>query len=213
MAAPFPNNYHLRLVAQSDARACAVCYKPTTTVLVNDNKLDHFYICASHTNDAQFAAPVHPPEYVEFLEQQKTLKEKVAQLEQDVERLKPYMWNRVVNNIPGWSKAEAPKESKDVDPANAKSNDEKHKLYRAQLGENSLSLAEVDAKIAGFKFKSYVLNKDIYKIRINNYLQAKVRQRRQQELHSPGFFPSVPTAGVGAPPSRDEDNTSVDDPN
>lgn len=206
MAAPFPNSYQLRLVAASDARACTVCYKPTTLVLVSDNKQDHFYICASHTDDVQFATPVHPQEYVELLDDQKRLKEKVSQLEKDIESVKPYMWNKVVNNIPGWSKSEPAKDTSTAGVANPKSNDDKYKLYQGQLTETTLLLAEVDAKISGYKFKNYVLSRDIYKIRINNYLQVKARQKRQQEVHSAGFFPSVPTTGVGAP--KEPDNTS-----
>lgn len=37
---PFPNTYHLRLVAASSAKACWVCYKPSTSVLITpDNKV------------------------------------------------------------------------------------------------------------------------------------------------------------------------------
>jgi len=40
MASPLPNEWHLRTVAESSAKACYVCYKPTTRVLITpDNKV------------------------------------------------------------------------------------------------------------------------------------------------------------------------------
>ena len=38
-----PNVWHLRTVAESASKACYVCYKPTTRVLITpDNKVDLF---------------------------------------------------------------------------------------------------------------------------------------------------------------------------
>lgn len=38
MAAPFPNLYTLRKVAESAAKGCDVCYKPSSSVLITPDK-------------------------------------------------------------------------------------------------------------------------------------------------------------------------------
>jgi hypothetical protein len=38
MAAPFPNIYTHRKVAESAAKACDTCYKPSTSVLITPDK-------------------------------------------------------------------------------------------------------------------------------------------------------------------------------
>lgn len=38
MAAPFPNNYTHRKVAETSSKACDVCYKPSTSVLITPDK-------------------------------------------------------------------------------------------------------------------------------------------------------------------------------
>lgn len=38
MAAPFANLYTLRKVAEAAAKACDVCYKPSTSVLITPDK-------------------------------------------------------------------------------------------------------------------------------------------------------------------------------
>jgi hypothetical protein len=38
MAAPFPNIYTHRKVAETSSKACDVCYKPSTSVLITPDK-------------------------------------------------------------------------------------------------------------------------------------------------------------------------------
>lgn len=40
MSTSFPNVYHHRKVAEASAKACDICYKPSTSVLITpDNKV------------------------------------------------------------------------------------------------------------------------------------------------------------------------------
>ncbi|KAF8607639.1 DUF1742-domain-containing protein [Ceratobasidium sp. AG-I] len=50
---PFQNLYYKRAVAT--ARACYVCYKPTTTVLATSSAVDCVYTCDTHLSDPNFA--------------------------------------------------------------------------------------------------------------------------------------------------------------
>lgn len=65
---PFPNKYHVKLVASLDSKACLICYKPATTVLLADGNGDFFYTCPQHLLDNQFANAIHPQEYTELLD-------------------------------------------------------------------------------------------------------------------------------------------------
>jgi hypothetical protein len=38
MSAPFPNIYTHRKVAEASAKACDICYKPSTSVLITPDK-------------------------------------------------------------------------------------------------------------------------------------------------------------------------------
>ncbi|RMZ81438.1 hypothetical protein DV738_g2156, partial [Chaetothyriales sp. CBS 135597] len=55
---PLPNIWHLRAVAEASSKACYVCYKPTTAVLITPDNKDFFYICKSHLKDKGFASPL-----------------------------------------------------------------------------------------------------------------------------------------------------------
>lgn len=57
--APFKNLYKARKVAETEAKACHVCYKASNTVLVTLNQKDWFYCCPAHLKDTNFCRLVH----------------------------------------------------------------------------------------------------------------------------------------------------------
>ncbi|KAG5927071.1 hypothetical protein E4U42_002658 [Claviceps africana] len=86
MSAPFPNLYTHRKVAETAARACDICYKPSSSVLITADKKvrrerlighqghrgradgrrttpvnhyaqDFFYVCPTHLKDGYFCTP------------------------------------------------------------------------------------------------------------------------------------------------------------
>lgn len=79
-AAPFPNVYTRRLVADTAAKGCDICYKPSTTVLITPDKLDFFYVCPVHLQDANFASPI--------VDQAAIDAKKKKELDDEVERVK-----------------------------------------------------------------------------------------------------------------------------
>ncbi|ETS78979.1 hypothetical protein PFICI_08832 [Pestalotiopsis fici W106-1] len=54
----FPNVWHHRKVADSAAKGCDICFRPSTSVLVTPEKQDFFYVCPAHLKDTRFATPV-----------------------------------------------------------------------------------------------------------------------------------------------------------
>lgn len=104
MAGPFPNIWHLRTVAETSSKACYICYKPTTRVLITpSNKVrglytnmsrysrdssvnlpdfqDFFYICPGHLTDPGFASPVINAEA-------EAAKAKKAEMDREIEKVK-----------------------------------------------------------------------------------------------------------------------------
>ncbi|KAJ3495290.1 hypothetical protein NLG97_g3501 [Lecanicillium saksenae] len=57
MSVPFPNLYNHRKVAEASAKACDICYKMSTSVLITPDSKDFFYVCAVHLKDRYFCTP------------------------------------------------------------------------------------------------------------------------------------------------------------
>lgn len=51
------NIWHHRKVADTAAKGCMICYKPSSSVLITPDSKDFFYICTSHLKDRNFAVP------------------------------------------------------------------------------------------------------------------------------------------------------------
>lgn len=187
---PFPNEYQLRLVAESNAKACLVCYKPTTSVLLAGNSADFFYVCPGHLKDESFSIPIHPDSYTKLLSEKAELEKKVVEANSKADANKPYSWNKIMTSM-GWKSEKKLEEDSKSDDAKVK-----EKTYEALLDEASdlkKQLATLNDNISTFKFKNYRLNADIYKMRINSHIQAKMRAKRQLEIQSGSIFPSAPT--------------------
>ncbi|KAJ5281536.1 hypothetical protein N7478_006908 [Penicillium angulare] len=52
------NVYHLRRVADTAAKSCLICYKPSTSVLITPENKDFFYVCPAHLQDRHFCTPI-----------------------------------------------------------------------------------------------------------------------------------------------------------
>ncbi|MCJ1310249.1 hypothetical protein MMC25_003911 [Agyrium rufum] len=75
------NVYHLRTVAETSSKACYICYKPTTAVMVTPDSKDFFYICRGHLLDRGFCSPI-------IDEAEAAAKKKQAELEKEIELVK-----------------------------------------------------------------------------------------------------------------------------
>lgn len=193
--APFPNEYQKRQVSESDAKACSVCFKPASTVLLSANKGDYFYICPSHLKDASFGTPIHPDMYTKLLETRKDTENQMKDALAKAEANRPYSWNKLVNSI-NWSKPKASDAKGEDPPKEDKDKNATYESLLAQLDKLKKQLADLDQQIAEFSFKNYQLHKDIYKMRVNNYIQAQWKIKRQKEMQDPSFFPQAPTGGL-----------------
>jgi hypothetical protein len=180
MSVPFPNDYTLRRVAELDLKACTICFKPTSCVLLSANKVDFFHACEAHLGDSTFCTPEYPESYKELNAKKLELENKIRGLAKQIEQAQPYAWTKLMS---GWKKP--PLEDKQEPDKLAKLEDEKKAL--------TTELESVASQLKQTKVKDYKLDNGIYKLRIQNYVLARVRAKRQKEMQTPGFFPAAPT--------------------
>lgn len=177
MSLPFQNEYLLRKVAEAQLKSCAICYKPTPAVLITADNLDFFYVCLAHLKDEYFASPVLPDEYNELKKQATETTELLKLLELDIAKNKP----SVFNNIPGFKSD------------NAKDAALKYENLVKEKEIHDKKLTSLEQQIKDFKFKNYVLNDDMYKVRLRAYINKKINEKRLKEISSENYFPSVPS--------------------
>ncbi|KAF8583953.1 DUF1742-domain-containing protein [Ramaria rubella] len=72
--ASFQNIYYKRTAAT--AKACYMCFRPTTTVLATLNTTDFLYTCDGHLTDQGFATVIEPSPKVEDIEPKKVVSDK-----------------------------------------------------------------------------------------------------------------------------------------
>ncbi|KAG5979367.1 hypothetical protein E4U55_005245 [Claviceps digitariae] len=114
MSAPFPNLYTHRKVAETAAKACDVCYKPSSSVLITADKKDFFYVCPTHLKDTYFCTPKIDEAAI------KAKREKA--LAEETEKLKKEYQERLRKKK---EKEEAKKKSEEVDKDKTKNEDAK----------------------------------------------------------------------------------------
>ena len=111
MSSPFANVFHLRTVAEASSKACYICHKPSTRVLITpDNKVgamkrslvmtcvylvtacigqpfsqDFFYICVSHLGDKGFASPVVDAEAEAARKKKELMDQEIEKIKQEYE--------------------------------------------------------------------------------------------------------------------------------
>lgn len=188
---PFDNEYKLRLVSENDSKSCAVCYKPSSRVLITNNNQDFFYVCPSHLKDSSFSKPIPSQAYNDLESEKSKLETELKELNKSVEAKRPGFTSYFKKSTPN-----------DNEKDNKDSYEELVKRQKSlQQDFNTLT-----TQINQFQFKMYCLNDDMYKIRIKNYMNKKMNEKRLKNMARPGFFPSVPGKTMGQEKSSGSNN-------
>jgi hypothetical protein len=186
----FPNNYHLRRVADTSSKPCFICYKPTSAVLITPDQKDFFYVCLGHLKDRGFAIPVLDPA-------EEAAKKRKEELDREAEKLKKEYEEKQ-------KKKKKDKKDKDKD----KDDKDKDNDKKAEDDAKGKEKDQSDADDADKKDKTaespavddipriYTLHKDFYQMRtqrLRNIQQAKATRDR---LRNPNTFPAVPSGDL-----------------
>ncbi|ERF76040.1 hypothetical protein EPUS_01373 [Endocarpon pusillum Z07020] len=185
MTALFPNTWHLRTVAENSSKACYVCYKPTTRVLITPNNKDFFYICPGHLTDPGFASPVIDAEA-------EAAKAKKAAMDLEIEKVKQEYEEKQKR------KKEKKKKGKKDDGKGKEKEKEQEDEEEDGKAEKERDDKITSIKGGGGESKSddipriYALHRNFYQMRIDRIRNAEMAKRAQQRVKDPTFFPSAP---------------------
>ncbi|KIM45893.1 hypothetical protein M413DRAFT_440945 [Hebeloma cylindrosporum] len=160
------------------AKACYVCYKPTTTVLATVNTVDFLYTCLGHLSDSGFATIV-----------QEAPKSSAAVSAEEIAKVKAEWQEKQKKKQEREQVLEKEKEKEEED-ANSKSRQKKEEL-KVPNPPGSLSVSPSTTPQP--THDRYILHRDFFAMR-----QSEHRRRRQatQARELAPRLPGAPNGGV-----------------
>lgn len=168
----FPNLYYKRITAT--AKACYICYKPTTAVLATIDTSDFLYTCTTHLSDHGFATRVLEPESENKIG---ISVEEIAKLREEWEEKQK-------------RKKEKEKEKADKDKT-AEGEKKEDDGKSEKLSKVPGSLPTSGSLSPRPTHEKYILHRDIFALRVSEH------RRRRQTSQAKDLAPRLP----GAPSS------------
>ncbi|KAF9222056.1 DUF1742-domain-containing protein [Gyrodon lividus] len=181
-----PNLYYKRTAAT--AKACYICYKPTTTVLATIDTTDFLYTCSVHLTDRGFATRALDPESEtkigasleeiakvkeEWERKQRRKKEEKEKAERDKDKEKDTEGKDKDKGAEDGKKAEVSQEKK---PESTKTSSS------SESGQSTPSRPV---------HERYILHRDIFALRVADH------RRRRQAAQAKDLAPRLPGAPRG----------------
>ncbi|KAL4937534.1 VPS4-associated protein 1 [Aspergillus oleicola] len=193
MATTLPNTWHLRRVADTAAKACLICHKPSSSVLITPNNKDFFYVCPVHLKDRHFCSPIIDIEAEEAKKKDEAMEKEIEKVKKEYEE-----------------KQQRKKEKKKEEFKDKDKDKEKESLDEKKTDTDKKDEKERDDKIDAIKKQSttvtgtstddgpriFSLHKNFYQMRIDRLRNMEAAKRNRQRLQDPSFFPSAPLGGL-----------------
>ncbi|KAJ5214388.1 hypothetical protein N7449_001557 [Penicillium cf. viridicatum] len=187
------NVYHVRRVADTSAKACLICYKPSTSVMITPDNKDFFYVCPAHLQDKHFCSPI-----VDTEGQAKRLKEEA--MAKEIEKIKKEYEEKQrrkkerekassKDNKEEKDKGKDEPKDKNKDASESNVNDEKDrddKIASIQKGSGTETKSDDSPRV-------FSLHKNFYQMRIDRLRNIEMAKRNQERSRQPSLFPSVPS--------------------
>ncbi|KAI2611131.1 DUF1742-domain-containing protein [Hypoxylon fragiforme] len=178
----FPNIWHHRKVADTSAKACELCFKPSTSVLFNPENKDFFYVCLAHIKDRGFCSPI--------IDQEAIAAKKKKEMEEELEKVKKeYEEKQRKKQEKNSKKSEEEKDkAKDDEGNDSKKPEKKDDLKpnsKDKADDNTSPKPEEEPRV-------FALQRTFYQQRLDRKRQAEMAKRNRERLSNPSYFPSVP---------------------
>jgi len=180
------NIYHRRLVADSGAKACWICYKPSSTVLITPENDDWFHICTGHLTDRKFAIPKDAEDLAE--------KKRKEELEKEIESVKKEYADKMKKKAEKRKEKDAKKDDQDKKEAE-KEDEAEDEAKEAKLKALEEKKEPEKSKVEGPRV--FELQKNFWQMRLQKKRDMEVAKRNRERLRNPTSFPSVPSGGLG----------------
>ncbi|GAP88589.1 putative UPF0589 protein [Rosellinia necatrix] len=192
-----PNIWHHRKVADTSAKGCEICFKPSTSVLITPDNQDFFYVCPTHLTDRGFCSPIIDHDAIaakkkremdeeveklkrEYEEKQRKKKEKEAEKEKEKEKEK------------GKEKDKEKENDKDKDKDNKDKTEGKDEKKGDPVSDDKDKSKDRSQPHADEEPRVFALQRTFYQRRLDRKRQVEIAKRNRERLNNPNFFPSVP---------------------
>ncbi|CDK24350.1 unnamed protein product [Kuraishia capsulata CBS 1993] len=223
MQVPFTSIYKLRKVADTSARSCFVCYKPSVSVLVSlpnasSKDPDFFYVCEAHLRDSNFCSiryieesPSQDSVGADKKSEVLSIQAEVANLEKRLRRLedKQKAAASTLNAVVGYFTKSSVEEKKDDDSKESISKELKDPKLEIVDVKKELSFKVAELRALEKRFTRYQLDPAIYRARLMKFHERQRQKEHQKFLQNPASFPSVsslPSPGEKADKGDDKSN-------
>ncbi|KAJ5968601.1 hypothetical protein N7501_004849 [Penicillium viridicatum] len=187
------NVYHVRRVADTSAKACLICYKPSTSVMITPDNKDFFYVCPAHLQDKHFCSPIIDTEGQAKRLKEEALAKEIEAIKKEYEekqrRKKEREKASSKDNKEEKDKGKDEPKDKDKDASESNANDEKDrddKIASIQKGSGTETKSDDSPRV-------FSLHKNFYQMRIDRLRNIEMAKRNQERLRQPSLFPSVPS--------------------
>lgn len=172
------NVYYRRLTAESASKACWICYKPTSTVLITEAQDDWFNICPGHLKDSKFAT-AKDAEDLEKRRREEAIEKEIAAVKKEYEEKLKLKQKK--------------KDSKKEDGEKKDNTSEEEKLEKEQAEKLKIleNKKQTEQPIVDGP-RIFELHKQFFNMRLQRKHNAQAAKRTQERLRNPGAFPSVP---------------------
>ncbi|KAL3468304.1 VPS4-associated protein 1 [Aspergillus heterothallicus] len=196
MASSLPNIWHLRRVAEAAAKACLICHKPSSSVLITPNNKDFFYVCPVHLQDRHFCSPIIDAEEEAAKKKAEAMAKEIEKVKQEYEEKQKRKKEKGKEKKKDDSKDDS-KETKDSKDNSAKSDaDKKDERERDEKIEAIKKAQGTGTPAADDSPRIFALHKNFYQMRIDRIRNMEAAKRNRQRLQDPSYFPSVPSGGL-----------------
>ncbi|KAK3216259.1 hypothetical protein GRF29_8g2753962 [Pseudopithomyces chartarum] len=180
------NIWHHRKVADGSAKACWICYKPSTSVLITPDNKDFFYICIGHLSDRGFCQPDADEAAAA------AARKKKEELEAEIEKVKKeYEEKQKIKREK--RKEKAKEKDKDKDKEGKKADEEEDKTDEKAKEDRIKELSKSKDEAADLGPRIFTLNKNVYQMRIDKIRNAEIAKRNRERLNNPANFPAPPS--------------------
>ncbi|KAJ5191026.1 Protein of unknown function DUF1742 [Penicillium cinerascens] len=185
------NIYHLRRVADTSSKACLICYKPSTSVLITPDNKDFFYVCPAHLQDRHFCSPIINAEAEAARRKEEEMAKEIEQVKKEYEEKQKRKKERAAKDDKEKKddKDKSKEDSKDKKDAESKDDEKDRDDKIDSIRKAGESKADASPRV-------FALHKNFYQMRIDRLRNIEMAKRNQDRMKNPALFPSVPNRGL-----------------